>query len=128
MVADGDGFGGTEFLGGLLPEDPEGLILVESNRVECGILGRQNGRSVCLGVAAGDPVTWKSSFWARLERFDALVLTGGLTVSALPVKLREKRTFMLGEGVWFSEELVEFVRERFGGWFDIEKRGYCCYG
>jgi hypothetical protein len=87
-------------------------LLVESNRVDPGMLVDRGERAVRLAVLSGPVVGWKVSLRGRIDDVDALVLTGGLSLEELPAEVGEKAVFRLAAGQWLSPELLAFVRER----------------
>jgi hypothetical protein len=87
-------------------------LLVESNRVDPGMVVDRRERAVCLAVLSGPVAGWKASLRDRMDDADALVLTGGLSLEELPAAVGEKAVFRLAEGQWLSPELLAFVRER----------------
>jgi hypothetical protein len=85
--------------------------MVESGRVDEGVLAQVAGPVVQLAILAGSVETWKPSLSSRLASMDAFVLTGGLLPERFPQRLPSKPIFHLPEGVWVSQDLVAFVRK-----------------
>ena len=85
-------------------------LLVESNRIDWHSIAGEAEPGLALAVV-GD--SWeKTSLAALAERADALVARLDTDPSHVPAAFAGKRMFFLPEGLWMSDELVEFVRSR----------------
>ena len=87
-------------------------MLVESGRFDALEIARDGEAHVALLVLSGAASGWKPDVLERTLWADALILTQGASAKDLPEELRKKRAFCLSEGMWESEELTHFVRER----------------
>lgn len=87
-------------------------VLIESGGIESSVVAGTGGCSVRLAALAGAVAEWKSSLWEGADYADALVLTGGLSVSDLPDEFVARAVFTLPAEAWSTPELVGFVRKR----------------
>jgi hypothetical protein len=90
-------------------------LLVESNRIAAGMVGRRGEAEVSLAVLAGPETEWKASLLECAGRVDAVVLANGLRPEEFVSPFARKPVFGLAAGEWCVPELVRFVRGRLLG-------------
>jgi hypothetical protein len=90
-------------------------LLVESNRIAAGVVGRRGEPAVSIAVLSGGEAEWKASLRESAGTADALVLAGGVSPEGFTSPFLRKPVFGLATGQWSVPELVRFVRGRLLG-------------
>jgi hypothetical protein len=90
-------------------------LLVESNRIAAGTVGRRGEAEVSLAVLAGAEAEWKASLLECVGSVEAVVLANGLRSEEFASPFARKPVFGLATGQWSVPELLRFVRGRLLG-------------
>ena len=90
-------------------------LLVESNRIAVGVVGRRGEPTVSIAMLSGDEAEWKASLRGSAGMADALVLADGVSLVDFVSPFLRKPVFGLATGEWSVPELVRFVRGRLLG-------------